>query len=339
MNAPIWVSDVDVTELLDMTTAIDALRTTFALEYVNQATNMVKTQVRWADAHVLHALGGAIPGAGVVGTKTWAYTPAGAVPLLVLWGAVDGALLGVVEATALGRLRTGAVAGVATDLMAAPDATVLAVIGTGHQAVTQIAAACAVRPISQIRVVGRDQTRLTRFCELARDNVDADVIGTHNIAEALDGAQVVSLVTRASEPYLAGPEPMKGSHINAMGAIAPTSAEVTAATIDRCAAILVDSVSQIRASSREICEWVEGGGSWDLVIPLAEAVGDDLRRPEGADLTVFKSMGVGLADVAVGIRCIELARSTERGTVLPSPVAATVDFPLTHQRKEHTRRG
>jgi alanine dehydrogenase len=88
----------------------------------------------------LHAIGAAYPQEGIAGTKTWAHTSGGACPLLILFSAETGNLLAIIEAFALGQMRTGGISGVATQWLAAPHADVLGLIGTGKQALAQLAA-------------------------------------------------------------------------------------------------------------------------------------------------------------------------------------------------------
>ncbi|MBO0706146.1 MAG: ornithine cyclodeaminase family protein, partial [Candidatus Dormibacteraeota bacterium] len=155
---PVWITEAEVVELTDLVRAMDAVEQGFVAEGEARAATMVKTQVSWQEdgpAHSLHAVGGVLTAAGLVGTKTWAHTHGGANPLLLLFGAEDGQLRAVVEAFALGQLRTAAVSGIATRRLATPDADVLAICGTGSQALPQVAAVAAARQLRHVRVFGR----------------------------------------------------------------------------------------------------------------------------------------------------------------------------------------
>jgi len=107
-----------------------------------------------------------------VGTKTWTHTQGGTCPLLLLWSADDGSLVAVIEAFALGNLRTGGISGLAADWMARRDAKVMAIAGTGKQALAQVGTMLAVRPIERLRVYSRAKTRARRSPqERARSSV------------------------------------------------------------------------------------------------------------------------------------------------------------------------
>src|SRR4051812_13512533 len=113
----LWISEAEVASVLDMAAAIEAIRAGLAAEARGDAVNMVKTHTAW-DGHTLHAIGAVFSHAGVVGTKTWAHTAGGAAPLLILFDAGDGSVRAVIEAFALGQLRTASVSRVATDPLA-----------------------------------------------------------------------------------------------------------------------------------------------------------------------------------------------------------------------------
>ncbi|MGH7790379.1 MAG: ornithine cyclodeaminase family protein, partial [Candidatus Binatia bacterium] len=116
--APLWISEAEVVALLDLRGAIDAVERGLVAEAQGAARSMLKTHVAWGDGDTLHAIGAVWPQAGAAGSKTWAHTPGGATPLLILFDARGGGLLAVIEAFALGQLRTAAVSGVATRHMA-----------------------------------------------------------------------------------------------------------------------------------------------------------------------------------------------------------------------------
>src|SRR5678815_2410674 len=106
MSAPLWITESDVVAMMHLGQAIDALEAGLKLQASGGAQNMTKTHVTWGGAHTLHAIGATYEGAGVVGTKTWAHTEGGATPLVILWDAHSGALSAIIEAFALGQMRT-----------------------------------------------------------------------------------------------------------------------------------------------------------------------------------------------------------------------------------------
>jgi len=319
---PVWISESDVTGLMDMPAAIRALEAGLLAEARGAASNMTKTHVEF-DANgghgTLHAIGAAFPEAGIVGTKTWAHTPGGASPLLILYDANTGRLEAIIEAFALGQLRTGAASGVATKWLAAEDAGGLALIGTGKQSIAQVAAIAAVRPLKRVRVFGRDAGRRSRAAARIREEIGVDVVETNSVADAVKDVPIVTCVTRAREPFLTAAMVARGAHVNAVGAITPGGGEVTRDLVARCTHVVVDSPPQARRLSRELIDFYgDEDERWKKVHPLSAVVAAQRRRAPADDVTLFKSLGMGISDLSLGIEIYNAARAAGIGTALPT---------------------
>src|SRR5205807_1317271 len=194
-QSPLWITESDVASLMDMPAAIRALDAGLRAEARGAAANMTKTHVAWPSPHgqsTLHAIGAAFPDDGFVGTKTWAHTPGGASPLLILYDSRTGALCAIVEAFALGQLRTGAASGLATDRLADPRADELAIVGAGKQSVSQVAAVHVVRPLRRVRVFSRDPERRRRGAARIREELGVDVVEAESVADAVRGSPIVT---------------------------------------------------------------------------------------------------------------------------------------------------
>src|SRR2546426_7244348 len=252
---PLWISEADVVSLMDMGEAIEALGKGLLIEAQGQAENMVKTHVAWGNGSTLHAIGAVFPKEKFAGTKTWAHTQGGATPLLILFDSDTGALKAIIEAFALGQLRTASASGVATNLLAAKDADDFAMIGTGKQAITQVAAALAVRSIKRIRVFGRNAERREQFAARVKQEFEIETIAARSIAETVAGASIITVATRATEPILTAEMIARGAHINAIGAIVPSRAEIARDVLERCGQIVVDNVPQAQKLSRELMDF------------------------------------------------------------------------------------
>lgn len=236
--------------------------------------------------------------------------------LVLVTSAETGAPLLLMDGGAVTAIRTGAGSGVATDLLARPDAAVLGVIGTGAQARTQIAAVCAVRPIREIRLYSR--TRPDALADAIRDEYAATVTVAPSREAALDGADVVVAATNSSTPvvYLADLAP--GTHINGVGSFKPTMQEVAA---DVVTAANVKVVVDHRESA-----WEEAG---DLIIPrdagqfreadvYAEigevAAGTVAGRETPDEITFFKSVGNAVQDAVMARVVLAALANEELGT-------------------------
>lgn len=320
-QSPLWVTEAEVVRMMGMNEAIKALEKGLLAEAAGDAENMVKTHVAWGNGSTLHAIGATFPRAGFVGTKTWAHTEGGATPLLILFNSETGALKAIIEAFALGQMRTASASGVATKHLAAEDASVFAIIGTGKQAITQVAAVLAVRNVKRVRVFGRNEERREQFATRVRKEFELEVTAARSVAEAVEGAGIITLVTRATEPVLTAKMITKGAHINAVGAIVPSRAEVSSDTIARCTQVVVDSLPQAQKLSRELRDFFgpPEDESWKRVRSLSEMVAAEQSRSSEDDLTLFKSLGMGISDLALGIELYQKALASKLGREFAHP--------------------
>lgn len=319
-ESPLWISEADVVSMMDMREAVAALERGLLAEAQGDARNMVKTHVEWGNGSTLHAIGATFPKAGFAGTKTWPHTKAGATPLLILFDSNTGALKAVIEAFALGQMRTAGASGVATQWLAAPAANEFAMIGTGKQAITQVAAVLAVRPIRCVRVFSRNEDRRNQFAVRAMAEFGVKAIPAASVGEAIKGAQIISVATRATAPILSADMIDRGAHINAIGAIVPRRAEIAADVIARSTQIVADSIPQAQKLSRELIEFFgTDTAKWSAVRSLASLVSSRSTRAPNDDLTLFKSLGMGISDLALGIELFKKAVEMGLGRNFPHP--------------------
>jgi ornithine cyclodeaminase len=322
MSEPLWITEADVVASISLPEAIEALEKGLALEAAGTARNMAKTHQIWGGHHTLHAIGAVVEGAGIVGTKTWAHTAGGATPLVTLWNSDTGKLEAIIEAFALGQMRTGGISGVATARMAAENADKLAIVGTGKQALTQVVAVAAVRPLKRIRVFSPTEANRRAFIARLEKLLPAIALDeAASIADAVKDAPIVTVVTRAKSPVLTAAMLAKGTHLNAVGAITPEREEFTQDVFDRVDAIAVDMVESVKSLSAEFIKRF-GDGDWSRVKPLSALVAAKAKRPAGADLTLFKAMGMGLSDLALGIEILKRVRASGAGRAIPHPKPA-----------------
>ncbi|HEX9810328.1 MAG TPA: ornithine cyclodeaminase family protein [Alphaproteobacteria bacterium] len=322
----LWLTEADVVSLISLSGAIAALEAGLRLEAEGKARNLRKGQTAW-EGGSLNVTGAQFTGAGFSGAKVWTNVGGRSAPLLLLHGSQDGQLKAIIEAVALGQMRTGALAGVATKWLAAEGADDMAIVGTGKQSLTQVAAVHAVRPLKRLRVFSPTAENRARFAAELRETYPFEVVEGGSVEDAVRDAPIVTTVTRARDPFLFSAMVAPGAHINAAGAIIPAFAEIAPDILPRCDRVVVDSIEGCREDSRELKAYYdEGKGNWDDVLPLCQVVAKGEKRPAGADLTLFKWMGMGLADLAAGIEIFRRARKRGVGREYPHPGRAPVDL-------------
>jgi ornithine cyclodeaminase len=185
---------------------------------------------------------------------------------------------------------------VAVDALARPDATTLAVIGSGRQAWTQVWAAAAVRPLRQIRVQSRSAARRAAFAERVRAELGVPAEPVDSAREAVAGADIVVLATTSVTPVLDAADLAPGTHVNAVGFKQTDRHEFGTDLLDRADLLVTDSPAQAAAYAPPMLAAVEpyAGGLRDLGAVLAGAV----PGRTGADqVSVFCSTGLAGTEV------------------------------------------
>lgn len=318
-HQPLWLTEEDVGASIDLNTAISALDQGLRLEAEGDATNIVKALATWDPTSSMHSLGSIMPGRGFSGFKTWAFTPKGAGAAFSLFDTKNGRQLALMEAGLIGLLRTSGISGLATHALANPDADEMALIGTGRQAMMQVAAVAATRPIRRLKVWSRTPQSRQKFITEMKSKFPFAIEEANTLEDALANMPIVTLITRATEPFLDGSMLAKGAHVNAAGAILPANAEFLPNVFDRAGLVVVDDMSNAQKASRELREkYGADSANWSHVKTLGEILASGSGRPANCDITLFKPMGMGLSDLSVAIVVYQRAIEVGLGIRLPS---------------------
>ena len=296
---PLLIRESQVREVLTMPRAIDALEAAFRDWAHGRATNQPRQRVHTPQG-TLHLMGAAWHSKGYIGYKAYFSFPAGVRFHVVLASAHTGELLALIEADWLGRLRTGAASGLATKYLARTDAATVAVLGAGAQAETQLQAVCAVRSIERAFVFSRTPETRAAFAARMTAQLNIPVHPAESVEQAVAEADVICTVTSAREPILQGAWLKPGMHLNAAGANALARRELDTFAVGRCERIFVDDPAQARVEAAELIVPIDLRKlSWERVHPLAHLVGGLLPpRQSPEEITLFKSLGIALEDVA-----------------------------------------
>ncbi|PSP95834.1 ornithine cyclodeaminase family protein [Halobacteriales archaeon QS_4_62_28] len=216
--------------------------------------------------------------------------------------------LAVMDGTHLTRKRTGAVAAVATDHLALPDATSMGLVGAGVQSYTQLVAISQVRDIETVVVADRNESAVEAFIEYFEDRFS---VRGGTIAEAA-ACDVLSTVTPAEEPLVHSVG--DHTHVNAIGADAPGKHEI-ADEVLTSATIVIDDYEQCTHSGEINVPWSAGVlTDVDIDAELGEIVVGDRPGRAGIDgVTVFDSTGLAIQDVACAHVAYENARDADAG--------------------------
>jgi ornithine cyclodeaminase len=193
----------------------------------------------------------------------------------------------LLDGTELTAIRTAAVSALATDRLARPDARALVVFGAGTQARAHVAAMRAIRPIQTVTIVGRDPARARALA----DELGAAVAGP----EAVAGADVICTCTTSAQPLFEGAWLAPGTHVNAVGAYRPDLRELDDVAMRR-ATVVVETRASALAEAGDV---IQAGLEPGALVELADVVRGRAERREPAAITVFKSVGLALEDLAI----------------------------------------
>jgi ornithine cyclodeaminase/alanine dehydrogenase-like protein (mu-crystallin family) len=299
-----YLKEGDIQQLVTVSEAIDILSQAFQDQAAGLAFATPRQRLRMPSG-MLHMMAGSVP--GYFGYK--AYTAIGGKTqfFLYLYGTQSPNLLAVIEADALGQIRTGAASGLATRLLSNPDANQAALFGAGWQAESQLLALDAVRNLDRVWVVNRSPARREKFIEKMQPRVKAELRPADSPENAVQISQIVTTITTSREPVLRGAWLQPGTHVNAAGGNMLLRRELDDDAVLKAGRVVVDSIEQAKIEAGEFVGVMETGKRrWQDFEELCDVVASVKQAP--ADITLFKSLGVAIEDVAIGKFVYEKSR-------------------------------
>jgi alanine dehydrogenase len=316
--AGLLLRESDVLEILTMPMAVEALEQAFVQLAEGGARNVPRARAA-APGVMLHTMSAAAEYLGYVGFKAYSTTKQGMRFHVALYEAQTGEMAAFFEADHLGRIRTGAASAVATQYMARPDSTEVGIFGSGRQARTQLLGVCAVRNIERIHVYSPNEENRQRFAEAMQKELQTEVVPVLHPQLAVEDMDIVITATTSRAPVFSDQWLTEGTHLNVIGSNFLNKAEVDDQTVRRAKVIVCDSVEQCKLEAGEfVAPLEEGAIHWQGMHELADVVtGRQTGRTTPDDITLFKSVGLAIEDVAVAARVLELARARNLGRPLP----------------------
>lgn len=313
----LYIREAEVAELVTIDDAIGVLADCFARWPDIRGQNIARSRVKLPNG-MFNLLGAGYGPGDVFGVKAYFATAAGARFQVLLYSAVSGELLAILEADLLSKLRTGAASGIATKVLSNPDAAVLGIIGTGRQAFAQVQAISAVRRLESIRAFSRTEASCAQFCDMIEQRLGIAARVARSAEECVREAAIVTTITKSAVPVCRGEWLRPGTHINAAGANAAARRELDEATIARASVLCTDSIEQAKGEAGEFVGLgAPGQKTWGDVRELGDVVSKTVGgRTNASDVTVFKSLGLGIEDVAFAELIYRRAIAAKAGSSL-----------------------
>ena len=318
----LYLTEADVEQLLTMPIALEAVETAFRHLGTGKAENIPRRRLHLPQGS-LHLMAASLPELGYMGYKAYTVFRGNLQFYFWLYETGSGALICMMEANLLGQMRTGAASGVATRWMAREDACNAGILGAGWQARSQLEAVCRVRPIRRVLAFCRTARRLERFCAGMQEKLGIPCLPARSAEAVVDQSDILITITNSSHPVFDGGRIRPGTHINAAGGNSLARRELDEACLKRCRTIVVDSRDQAGLECGEFLRPIEKGLlHWEQVGELGEVIAG--RRPprnNPEDVTLFKSLGLAIEDVAAAARVYRLALEGGKGRIFPSNAA------------------
>ena len=306
---------------VDMPAAIDAMREAFAALSAQEATVPMRLALE-TEHGVSLFMPAHLRESGNAGAKVVSVNPGNAArglpaihAVVLVLDVLTGRPTALMDGTWLTALRTGAVGGLAADLLARSDAKTVALFGAGVQARTQLEAVRCVREITEVRVVSRSGASADR---LAGEVVGVRAVRVDDANEAIEGADIIIAATSSSTPVFDGARVEPGTHVTGVGSYTLDMREVDTALVQR-ARIIVDQREAVMEEAGDIVGPIRDGVVDETVIiaEIGEVVlGRVPGRTADSEITFFKSVGNAVQDVAVAARVLAAAESEGHGLVV-----------------------
>jgi len=318
------VNQAEVPRLLPMKECIDVMARAFASLARGEADMPVR-QILWM-AEKQGALGlmpAHLGGLAALGLKAVTFFPRnegtdldshqGAV---LLFETGRGRLLAIIDATSITSVRTAAVSGLATRLLAKPDASDLALVGSGVEARTHLEAMLAVRELKRIRVASKTLERAKKFADRESKRHGISITPCQSVEEAVTGADIVCTVTSSREPVVRGAWLSPGAHVNAVGSSVPTARELDSEAVAKARLFVDHRPSALEEAGDFLLARADGAvGDDHIAGELGQLVtGQVPGRQSPSDITLFKSVGLAIEDVAAAHHIYSKARGSGIGT-------------------------
>lgn len=307
--AVLHLTEDEVKSLLTIDMAIEAVEVGLRKMALEEAVSVPRSRCQ-TDHTMLHVLPAAAKTLGVIGYKAYVTSKSGTRFHVTIYDGKTGELLSIMQADYLGQVRTGAASAVATKHLARKDASTVGIFGSGKQARTQLLGVSRVRKLTRAIVYSPNEDRRTAFAQEMSTECGVEVVPAKAPEDAARGLDVICTATKSREPVLFGAWLSPGQHINAAGSNFLGKAEIDVEVVKRSNVVAIDSKDQGRLEAGDLVAALDQGVlDWIDVAELGRVVAmRSAGRQSPEDITLFKSLGIGLEDIAVAIKVYHKAK-------------------------------
>lgn len=324
----LFLTKEDMMQIFSMRDAIEADKTALKSYSSNQAKVPLRTSIDITEAEGISSympayVAGDKLALGIKIVSTYPQNIDKGLPsvpgTMIVLNPETGIVSAMLDGTYLTQLRTGAVQGAATDILARKDAKIGALIGTGGQAASQLEAMLTVRDLTEVRIFDMDQERCQAFAQQMQEQFETKMIPAKTNEECVIGADIITTVTPSKQPTFSAEWIKAGAHVNGIGSFTPEMREVPRELLKKADRIIFDTMDGVLNEAGDFMDPVKGGyisrekynGELGQVI-LGEIDG----RTSDDQITVFKSTGTAVLDVVVADCIVTKAQELSLGKTI-----------------------
>jgi alanine dehydrogenase len=308
--------ETDVTQIVDMDAVIGAVEN--AMRELGEGTAQNEPRRRaFAPGGLLNVMFATYPGGQCTGLKAYSVAGGRARFLVSIFG-LDGSLQALIEADQMGAYRTGAASAVAVKALRPHGPATVAIIGSGHQAKTQVLALSRVCEIKELRVFSRDAQHRALFAHDRQVELGLKTTAAETAEAAVRGADIVVTATTSAEPVLEADWVEPNALVVASGSNFPNKAEIPADLVERARSVIVDQLATARLESGDLIRAQAAGKfDWERATELGSVLAGKWRPPDEGGITLFESHGLAIWDLAAASVVIPAARERSLGVEVP----------------------
>ena len=324
----LFLKKEDIIKSFSMREAIDADKKALSLYSAGNASVPLRTNivVPKSNGHMLYMPAYVEGGEGALGVKIVSVYPENikknlpSVPAtMIVLDPETGMVSACLDGTYLTQLRTGAVQGAATELLAKEDAKIGALIGTGGQAQSQLEAMLTVRKLEEVRIFDIDFERASQFAEEMMQQFSVTMRPTKTNQECVEGADIITSVTTSKRATFSAEWVKKGAHINGVGAYTPEMCEIPREIIKAADIVIFDTMDGVLKEAGDFISPLQDGyiqrDSYHG--ELGQLINEELvGRTSGEQITIFKTVGSAVLDVVVATEIVKKAKENNLGKLI-----------------------
>ncbi len=317
---PVWLNEADVRAVLSMSGLIEAMQAALAAFSAGTVKQPVRTVIEAPGGFfgTMPAYLGSTPAMGAKLVTVFHDNPSHGLPThlatILLLDPATGSLLAILDGRYITEARTAAVSAVAARYLAREDSSVLAIIGSGVQARSHLEALSLVRKFSDVRCWSPSSAHVADF---VAESKNYPVRAVESAELAVRGADVIVLVTASPTPVIEDAWVKTGACVISVGACRPNQREMDPALVARARLIVDSRAAALKESGDVVMAMAESRfGESHIAAELGQVIADPkLGRRDASEITVFKSLGLAVEDVAAADLAYRRAKDSARGAV------------------------